>query len=145
MKRFIGTLYQRFLMSANNTRVRRIIVEILLEYGPLTKEGVAEILAEKKSIRTIPSPHSLSSLLCKNTQIVSVGSEFVENLAGTKSKHLLYDVDRKLIQNLEEVVYSRSPTIMTPKQKREALKCVCGRIRVFRRGDSKCLHCVRAL
>lgn len=132
-------------MSANNTRVRRIIVEILLEYGPLTKEGVAEILADKKSIRTIPSPHSLSSLLCKNTQIVSVGSEFVENLAGTKSKHLLYDVNRGLINNLEEVVYSRSPTIMTPRQKRDARKCGCGRIRVFRRGDSKCIHCVREL
>jgi len=132
-------------MSANNTRVRRIIVEILLEYGPLTKEGVAEILATKKSIRTVPSPHSLSSLLCKNTQIISVGSEFVENLAGTKSKHLLYDVNRQLIQKSEEAVYSRSPTIMSPKQKREARKCGCGRIRVFRHGDSKCLHCVRGL
>ena len=118
-------------------------MEILLEFGPLTKEGVAEILGRQKSIRTIPSPHSLSSLLCKNTQIVSVGSEFVENLAGNKSKHLLYDVDRKLIQNSDEVVYSRSPTIMTPKQKAVAEKCGCGRIRVFRRGDSQCLHCVR--
>tara|TARA_Y100001963_G_scaffold125738_1_gene177597 strand:+ start:530 stop:928 length:399 start_codon:yes stop_codon:yes gene_type:complete len=131
-------------MSANNTRVRRIIVEILWEHGPLTKEGVAQILGSEKSIRTVPSPHSLSSLLCKNTQIISVGSEIVESIGGNKSKHLLYDVDRNLVQNLDEVVYSRSPTIMTPKQKREARKCDCGRIRVFRRGDSKCIHCVRS-
>ena len=131
-------------MSANNTRVRRIIAEILFEHGTLTKEGVAKWLGKQKSVRTIPSPHSLASLLCKNVQIKSVGSTIVENTNGVKAKHLLYDVDRNLVHNIEELSYSRSPTIMTPKEKQESRKCTCGRQRVFPPDSNQCIHCERA-
>ena len=46
-------------MSANNRRIRRIIVDLLYEYGAMTKEGMADLLTKKKSVRTVPSPHSL--------------------------------------------------------------------------------------
>ena len=118
-------------MSANNRRVRRFIVEILWEYGPLTKEGVAEKLSSLKNVRAVPSPHSLSALLSKNPQIISVGSEKVENAVGVKASHLLYDIDREVIQSRDDIVYTRSPTVMTPKQKRIAQQCTCGRIRIF--------------
>lgn len=130
-------------MSANNRRVRRLIVDLLWEFGEMTKEEMAEKLTTKKNVRTVPSPHSLSALLSKNPQIVAVGSEKVENAVGIKASHLVYDIDRNLIQNREEIVYTRSPTVMTPKQKKEAIMCECGRIRVFPPGYNKCLHCVR--
>lgn len=130
-------------MSANNRRVRRLIVDLLWEFGEMTKEEMAEKLTTKKNVRTVPSPHSLSALLSKNPQIVAVGSEKVENAVGIKASHLVYDIDRNLIHNREEIVYTRSPTVMTPKQKKEAIMCECGRIRVFPPGYDKCLHCVR--
>ena len=130
-------------MSANNRRVRRFIVEILWEYGPLTKEGVAEKLSSLKKVRAVPSPHSLSALLSKNPQIISVGSEKVENAVGVKASHLLYDIDREVIQRRDDIVYTRSPTVMTPKQKRIAQQCTCGRIRIFPPDSEVCLPCLR--
>tara|TARA_R100000234_G_scaffold69544_2_gene42646 strand:- start:1861 stop:2259 length:399 start_codon:yes stop_codon:yes gene_type:complete len=130
-------------MSANNRRVRRLIVDLLWEFGEMTKEEMAEKLTTKKNVRTVPSPHSLSALLSKNPQIIAVGSEKVENAVGIKASHLVYDIDRNLIQSREEIVYTRSPTVMTPKQKKEAIMCECGRIRVFPPGYDKCLHCIR--
>jgi len=130
-------------MSANNRRVRRFIVEILWEYGPLTKEGVAEKLSSLKNVRAVPSPHSLSALLSKNPQIISVGSEKVENAVGVKASHLLYDIDREVIQSRDDIVYTRSPTVMTPKQKRIAQQCTCGRIRIFPPDSDVCLPCLR--
>ena len=85
-------------MSANNKRIRRIIVDLLYEFGPSTKERMAQLLNQKKNVRSIPSPHTLSALLSKNPQIIAVGSEDVENLVGIKAKHLIYDLNRHLIQ-----------------------------------------------
>lgn len=130
-------------MSANNRRIRRIIVDILYEYGEMTKEGMADLLSKKKSVRTVPSPHSLSALMSKNPQVVAVGSEQVENAIGTKAKHLIYDIDRKLIRSKEDIVFTRSLTVMTPQQKKDSQKCKCGRIRVFPPDSNVCLHCIR--
>ena len=59
-------------MSANNRRIRRVIVELLYEHGAMTKEKMASLLGRIKSVRTVPSPHSLSALMAKNSQIVVV-------------------------------------------------------------------------
>ena len=69
----------------------------------MTKERMAALLSEHKSIRTVPSPHSLAALLSKNPQIVSVGKESVENVVGVKANHLIYDIDRKLIQEQGDI------------------------------------------
>ena len=130
-------------MSANNRRVRRFIVEILWEHGAMTKEGVAEKLSTLKNVRTIPSPHSLSALLSKNPQIISVGSEKVENAIGVKASHLLYDIDRDVIKSRDDILYTRSPTVMTPTQRKQAVQCSCGRIRILPPNSEFCLHCVR--
>jgi len=118
-------------------------VEILWEHGPLTKEGVAEKLSSLKNVRAVPSPHSLSALLSKNSQIIAVGSEKVENAVGVKASHLLYDVDREVILSKDDIVYTRSPTVMTPKQKRESRQCTCGRMRIFPPESDVCIHCLR--
>ena len=135
---------QTFLgMSANNKRIRRIIVDLLYEFGPATKEKMAALLNEKKSVRSIPSPHTLSALLSKNPQVVAVGEEMVENVVGIKAKHLIYDINRDLIQSKEDIIYTRTPTVMTPSQKKISQRCSCGRHRVFPKGFNICLICSR--
>ena len=118
-------------------------MDLLYEFGPSTKERMAQLLNQKKSVRSIPSPHTLSALLSKNPQIVAVGSEDVENIVGIKAKHLIYDLNRHYIKNKEDIVLTRTPTIMTPSQKKLAQKCQCGRVRVFPKGSGVCLLCVR--
>ena len=131
-------------MSANNRRIRRIIIDLLWDYGAMTKEGMASLLAENKSIRTVPSPHSLSSLMCKNVQVIQIGREKVENAIGGETYHAVYDIDRDLIRNKDEIIYTRTTTIMTPKQKRDSQKCpLSGRVRIFPKGSDVCLHCIR--
>jgi hypothetical protein len=109
----------------------------------MTKEAVAQRLSSDKNVRAVPSPHSLSALLSKNPQIVPVGSEKVENAVGLKASHLIYDINRELIKSTDDIVYSRTPTVMTPTQRREAEQCGCGRIRIFPPDSEVCLHCVR--
>lgn len=130
-------------MSANNRRIRRVIVELLYEHGAMTKEKMASLLGRTKSIRTVPSPHSLSALMAKNSQIVVVGKELVENAVGTKAIHLVYDINRDLIQSKDDIRLTRSLTVMSPQEKKKAMKCQCGRIRVFPEDSDKCLHCLR--
>lgn len=130
-------------MSANNKRVRRIIVDILWEYGAMTKEGMASMLSTTKNVRTVPSPHSLSALLSKNPQIVQVGSTKVENAVGIKAYHLLYDINREVIRCKEDIMLTRSPTVMTPVQMEQSQQCICGKIRIFPVNETKCLHCLR--
>jgi len=131
-------------MSANNRRIRRVIVDLLFEYGPLTKDEMATLLAKKKTIRAVPSPHSLSSLLSKNTQIIVVGTRKVETIVGTKNNYSLYDIDRELILCKDDLTYTRSNAVMTPSEKKKAIKCkMCGRLRVQPSKIGMCLECHR--
>lgn len=130
-------------MSANNKRIRRIIVDLLYEFGPATKEKMAALLNEKKNVRSIPSPHTLSALLSKNPQVIAIGEEEVENIVGIKAKHLIYDINRNLIQSKDDIIYTRTPTVMTPAQKKISKRCHCGRHRVFPKGADQCLVCER--
>ena len=131
-------------MSATNRRVRRAILDILWEQGPMTKEEGAVALGNAKGVGTIPSPHSLSALLCKSHSIISVGKKTVENLVGVKAKHLLYDLDREIVKDKSEIEYIREPSTMRPKEKRRSAKCPsCSRTRIFPPGHDECLHCVR--
>tara|TARA_R110002020_G_scaffold81756_1_gene202794 strand:- start:57 stop:473 length:417 start_codon:yes stop_codon:yes gene_type:complete len=132
-------------MSANNRRIRRILVDILWTHGAMTKEEMASILSKNKSIRTVPSPHSLAALLSKNPQIVSVGKQTVENVVGVKANHLIYDINRDLIRSLDDITYTRTPTVMTPNQAKQATRCnQCGRIRIKPKLSDVCLHCIRS-
>lgn len=110
----------------------------------MTKDQLATYLAKEKSIRTIPSPHSLAALCSKNVQVVMVGSEKVENAVGIPQKHAVYDVNRELIKRKEDIVLTRATGTMTPKEKREAVKCSgCGRVRLLPENSEVCLCCVR--
>jgi len=130
-------------MSATNSRIRRAILEVLWEHGPMTKEEVAVKLGDSKGVRRVPSPHSLSALLCKSHSVIIVGRKVVENIVGVKSKHAMYDIDREVVIDKDEILYIREPSTMKPKEKAVARKCSCGRTRVFPPDSDECLSCQR--
>ena len=131
-------------MSATNRRVRRAILEILWDAGPLTKEEVAVELANRKGVGRVPSPHSLSALLCKSNSVISVGKKTVQNIIGVKAKHLLYDIDRQIVRDISEIEYIREPSTMTPKERARARKCEgCSRTRIFPENENECISCLR--
>lgn len=130
-------------MSATNSRIRRAILEVLWEHGPLTKEETANHLGNKKGVRRIPSPHSLSALLCKSHSIIIVGKKTVENIIGVKSQHALYDLDREIVLSEDDIKFVREPSTMTPSEKAASQKCGCGRTRIFPEGLTECLSCHR--
>jgi hypothetical protein len=131
-------------MSATNRRVRRAILNILWQKGPLTKEDVAVALADAKGINHVPSPHSLSALLCKSASVVIVGKKKVENLIGQKASHALYDVDRDVVRDESELSFLLEPSTMTPKEKAVAVKCPsCSRTRILPPEHTECLRCSR--
>jgi hypothetical protein len=110
----------------------------------MTKEEVAEALAETRGVSHVPHPASLNALLCKSASIISVGKREVENIVGQKSKHLLYDVDREVVLTESDLTYVREPCTMTPKEKARASKCPgCSRTRIFPEGSEQCLTCER--
>jgi hypothetical protein len=132
-------------MSATNRRVRRAILDILWDEGPLTKEEVANELANRKGVGRVPSPHSLSALLCKSNSVISVGKKTVQNIVGVKAKHLLYDIDREIVLTKDEIKYIREPSTLTPKEKALSAKCPhCSRTRIFPEGSTQCLSCLRS-
>lgn len=130
-------------MSATNSRIRRAILDVLWDEGPMTKEEVAVALAERKGVRRVPSPHSLSALLCKSHAVIVVGKKEVQNIVGVKSKHALYDLDREVVMDQSEIRFIREPSTMTPKEKALARKCACGRTRIFPPDSEECLTCQR--
>tara|TARA_R100000353_G_scaffold17325_1_gene16317 strand:+ start:696 stop:1094 length:399 start_codon:yes stop_codon:yes gene_type:complete len=130
-------------MSATNSRIRRAILDVLWEHGPLTKEETAVHLANAKGVRRVPSPHSLSALLCKSHSIIIVGKKTVENIVGVKAQHALYDLDREIVLSKDEILFVREPSTMTPGERAVCRKCECGRTRVFPEGADECLSCQR--
>lgn len=130
-------------MSATNSRIRRAILNVLWEHGPATKEDVAVHLGNEKGIRRVPSPHSLSALLCKSHSIIIVGKKTVENIVGVKSQHALYDLDREIVLQKDEIKFVREPSTMTPEERSLSQKCGCGRTRIFPPDSDECLSCQR--
>ena len=131
------------MMSATNSRIRRAILYALWEHGASTKEDVANHLAHHKGINRVPSPHSLSALLCKSSSIIIVGKKTVENIVGVKSQHALYDLDREIVLSIDDIPFILEPSTMTPSERAVARKCGCGRTRIFPTNKDECLSCHR--
>ncbi len=133
-------------MSANNNnkRVRRAIVEILLEHGPATREEVAEYLQTYKGVKNVPSPNSISALMSKNPQVVIVGRQKVEMTIGINTHHMLFDIDRTVIKDKGDLILTRPISVMTPKERKSAKQCPsCGRTRIMPEQSDECLSCIR--
>lgn len=133
-------------MSANNNnkRVRRAIVEVLLKHGACTREQVAQHLQNYKGVKNVPSPNSLSALMSKNPQVVIVGREKVEMTNGVNTHHMLFDIDRQVIQTPDDLILTRPISVMTPKERKVAIQCKgCGRTRIMPDETSICISCQR--
>ena len=134
------------MMSANNRRLRRMVVDILYEKGALTRVEIAKELAEKRSLREVPSDNSLSSVLAKNVQIECVDYAVVEKLNGSKTKHMVFDIRRALIHSEDDIPLTRPISCMTGAEKKKAERCEkCGRQRLMPEEGQPCLHCRRGL
>lgn len=119
-------------------------MNILWDHGPMTKERLADKLQDIKGIRQVPSPNSLSALLSKNPQVISVGLEKVVSANGISSKHMIFAIDSYLIQDEDDLLYTIPHNIMSPVQKKDAVKCpTCGRTRILPPDETSCLHCLR--
>lgn len=131
-------------MSANNRRVRRRVVEILWAHGAMTRNELSSRLQKEVGLREIPSNTSLSSILAKNVQVVSLGFEDVELHSGSKAKHMVFALDSNLIREYEDILYSRPFSSMTTWEKNDSMRCAqCGRRRVFPPDSEVCIHCMR--
>ena len=129
-------------MAANNSRVRRLLVELFYERGPLNIEQVLDWFNENE--RSVPSVNSLSSILCKNIQIIPVGVERLDAERGRKN-YTRYDVDRNLIRSKADIELTISKNMMSPSEARRSSKCPnCGRQRILPEGEEHCLHCLRS-
>ena len=127
----------------NNKRVRRAIAEILFRHGPLSRDRVGEYLKDYRGIKNVPSPNSLSALMSKNPQVIEVGRERVELTNGTRTYHLLFDVDRDIVHSTDELRLTRPVSMMSPSERKNATKCSgCSRVRTIPEGDV-CLTCER--
>ena len=133
-------------MSANNRRLRRLVVDILYEKGAMTRTEIAEELAKRRSLREVPSDNSLSSVLAKNVQLESIGFAVVEKLNGNKTKHMVFDIKRDLISTTEHIEQTRPMSCMTSAERKRATRCpTCGKHRILPRDSEICLHCVVGL
>jgi len=131
-------------MAGYNRRVRRAIVEILWEEGPLTKEEVTSRLRKHQSVNSVPSPNSLGALLSKNPQVIKVGQELVENLTGKRENRTQFDVNRVLIQEKSDILHTLPLNALLKREIGLVSKCpTCGRSRILRENESSCLHCLR--
>jgi hypothetical protein len=140
----LSDLHLTVSANNNNKRVRRAIVELLFEHGACTREQVAEHLQDYKGVKNVPSPNSISALMSKNPQVVIVGREKVEMTNGVSTHHFQFDIDRKVIQSREDLLYTRPLSVMTPKERRSALQCeCCARTRILPDGEQPCLSCRR--
>ena len=133
-------------MSANNNnkRVRRAIVELLLEHGPATREEVAELLQNYKGVKNVPSPNSISALMSKNPQVVIVGKQKVEMTVGINTQHMLFDIDREVIKTKDDLILTRPISVMTPSERKKAKQCsMCAKTRIMPTDKNNCIACIR--
>ena len=109
----------------------------------MTRNQIADRLASIRGLREVPSETSLSSILAKNVQLCIIGTEVVERADGIKTKHSIFDINREIIKNEEDIIHTRPPSCMTAVEKKRVERCSCGRHRIKPEGSDVCLHCIR--
>jgi hypothetical protein len=131
-------------VARNNGRLRRTIAQILFEEGMMTRAAVAERLYEMGLFREVPSEASLAALISKNAQIVSCGHEKIELSNGSVVRNMVFDIDRDLIREEEDLIHTRPFSSMTTKEKEKAVRCPsCKQFRLMKDGWTECLTCSR--
>lgn len=110
----------------------------------MTRAAMAERLYEMGMFREVPSESSLAALISKNAQIVSCGHEKVELSNGSVVRNMVFDIDRDLIQDEQDLIHTRPFSSMTNGEKKKAVRCEsCKQMRLMKDGWVKCLTCSR--
>lgn len=126
-----------------NKRIRRIVLDTLWKLGPMTKGQMYEHIHKNYKLLKEPTEHSLSSIMNKNSQVIPVGTEITVTETGNKTLHTLFDIDRVLITNKEELIMTMPVGILSKKESQNVGRChTCARQRILLPND-KCLQCER--
>lgn len=126
-----------------NKRIRRIVLDTLWRLGPMTKGQMYEHIHKHYKLLKEPTEHSLSSIMNKNCQVIPVGTEVTITETGNKTLHTLFDIDRVLITNDEELVMTMPIGILTKKESKNVGRCLqCARQRILL-PNGLCLQCER--
>ena len=127
----------------NNKTIKRLIVRIVYEHGPLTKNSLIGYLQERLG-NVNRTEGSISSLLAKNTQIIRVGTVREPNKYGRKIATPQYDVDRDLIKSAKDIVYTTPLSLMTPDEMEKSERCpACHKVRVLPDDSPICHKCLK--
>lgn len=110
-------------MAKNNSRLRRTIVRILYEGGEMTRSQVSSELHRLGLFREVPTESSLAALISKNAQVVSVGHAKIELSNGLTVRNMVFDVDRDLIQEEEDIKLTMPFSSMNTALKEQAVRC----------------------
>lgn len=116
-----------------NKHIRRLVLETLYHEGSMTKGQMFDYLKQHYRLLKEPTEHSLSSIMQKNCQIIKVGKTDVHTQSGGVTKHILFDVDREMIKNYEELLLTMPIGITTKQEQKEfgTMRCVeCARERL---------------
>lgn len=128
----------------NNKTIKRLIVRVVYEHGPVTKNSLIGHLQELTG-GVNRTEGSISSLLAKNTQIIRIGTTREPNKYGRKVATPEYDVDRTIIQEEIDVVYTTPLSLMSPPELQRAERCSqCAKMRVLPDDSPICLACQRS-
>ena len=125
---------------ARNVRIRRLVAEILFSKGAMTKTQMFGYLNKHYKLLKEPTEHSLSSIMNKNSQVISIGTEVAVTESGNKTTHILFDVNRDIIKTYDDLVMTMPFTLLSKQESKRAFRCPsCARVRIFV-GD-ECLEC----
>ncbi len=130
-------------MAKNNSRLRRTIVRILFESGEMTRSQVSTELHRMGLFREVPTESSLAALISKNAQVVSVGYAKIELSNGLSVRNMVFDVDRDLIREEEDIELTMPYSSMTTALKEKAVRCATCKQMRYMPEMNECLSCER--
>lgn len=118
-------------------------MRVVFQNGPVTKNSLIGYLQELTG-GVNRTEGSISSLLAKNTQIIRIGTTREPNKYGRKVATPEYDVDRNIIQEEVDIVYTTPLSLMSPPELQRAERCnQCAKMRVLPDDSPICLACQR--
>lgn len=109
----------------------------------MTRAQVGTHLHALGMFRDVPTESSLAALISKNAQIVSVGQAKIELSNGLTVRNMVFDVDRNLIREEEDIELTMPFSSMSNSLKEKAERCpTCKQMRYMPDMD-ECLVCQR--
>jgi len=127
-----------------NKHIRRLVLETLYHQGCMTKGQMFDHLKQHYRLLKEPTEHSLSSIMQKNCQIVKVGKTDVHTQSGGTTKHILFDINREMITNYEELLITMPIGITTERERKDfgVIRCSeCARQRLRVPDFKRCKTC----